>query len=138
MNSFGQFESNFCSFKWSVFLKECGVRQDTAFHYVWDPKNDKYEICWSGLPYNEECYAAYTIQEFVDLYPKEFKLYRDSNQWTLHVTKDHISADASMDDEEKLVDVFARILITLTKNKSQTKRIGMQRRRLEWRSPSRN
>lgn len=128
-NSFGKFESNFCSFKWSVFLKECGVRQDTAFHYVWDSKNDIYEICWSGFPYEAESYSAYTIQEFIDLFPKEFKLIRDDDEWRLFVNQ----ADASMECEEKLVDVFARILITLTKNKSQQRRIGVQRRRLECR-----
>lgn len=126
--SFSNFENNFCSFKWAVFLKECGVRQDTSFHYVWDEKNDKYEICWSGYPYEDECYAAYTIQEFVELFPKEFKLYRENDSWRMYVTQ----ADASMGDEEKLVDVFARILITLTKNKNQSKRIGVTRRRIAW------
>lgn len=128
VNSFGKFDKNFCSFKWAVFLKECGVRQDTAFHYVWDTKNDIYEICWSGYPYNEESYAAYSIQEFVELFPKEFKLIRESKKWSLYL----MQADLSMAEEENLVDVFARMLITLTKNKNQSKKIGSERRRLEW------
>lgn len=125
--SFSHFDNNFCSFKWAVFLKECGVRQDTSFHYVVNEKNDKPVLAWSSYNYDGETYAAFTIQEFVELFPKVFTLERGEKKWIMRLA----NADASMDKDEKLVDVFARILITLTKNKIQPKRIGIQRRRIE-------
>ena len=113
------FDKNFCSFNWALLLKECGVRQDTVFHYVWDDKNDKYELTWDGFPYSEENIAAYTSQELIDLFPKKMKLSRDDNFWLL----EHRGADYDLQNETKLVDVLARILITITKNKGQKRRL---------------
>lgn len=115
--SFKDFDKNFCSLQWAKRLKEIGVRQDTTFHYVWDSKNDCFEICWSSDPYDDESYSAFTVQDFVDLFPKLFKFARNGGEWKFYCEY----ADMHLNDENKLADVFARILVAITKNKDQRK-----------------
>ncbi len=117
--SFKNFDKNFCSLQWAKRLKEIGVRQDTTFHYVWDSKNDCFEVCWSTAPYDNENYAAFTIQDFVDIFPKLFKFARNDNEWKFYCEY----ADMHLDDENRLADVFARILVAITKNKDEKKRL---------------
>ena len=114
--SFKDFNKNFCSFKWAQRLKEIGVRQDTVFHYVWDEKNAIYEICWSNEPYDDENYSAYTAQDFVDLFPRLFKFARNEGEWKFYCEY----ADMHLSSEENLADVFARILVAITKNKRES------------------
>jgi hypothetical protein len=114
------FDKNFCDLRWAQRLKEIGLRQDTTFHYVWDDKNDRFEICWSDdheSDYESETYAAYTVQDFVDLFPRLFKFSRSDNEWKFICEY----ADIHLENEEKLANVFARILISITKNKSSPK-----------------
>lgn len=120
--SFKDFDKNFCSLKWAKRLKEIGVRQDTVFHYVWDAKNDQFEICWSSEPYDEENYSAFTAQDFVDLFPKLFKFARKDHEWKFYCE----AADMHLANEYKLADVFARILISITKDKNEKKRLQSQ------------
>jgi hypothetical protein len=115
--NFRDFDKNFCSLKWAQRLKEIGIRQDTMFHYVWDEKNTKYEICWSSNSYDEEHYSAYTVQDFVDLFPKLFKFARSDSEWKFYCEY----ADMHLKDENKLADVFARILVAITKTKDASK-----------------
>lgn len=113
--SFKNFDKNFCSLKWAKRLKEIGVRQDTVFHYVWDDKNNCFEICWSNEPYDDENYSAFTIQDFVDLFPRLFKFARNNDEWKFYCE----AADMHLKDENNLADVFARILVAITKNKGE-------------------
>jgi hypothetical protein len=115
--NFKDFDKNFCSLQWAKRLKEIGVRQDTMFHYVWDDKNDQFEITWSNEPYDDENYSAFTIQDFVDLFPKLFKFARNDHEWKFYCE----AADMHLANENKLADVFARILVAITKNKTQKK-----------------
>lgn len=115
--SFRNLDKNFCSLKWAQRLKEIGVRQDTMFHYVWDEKNVCYEICWSHDSYDEEHYSAFTAQDFVDLFPKLFKFARSDGEWKFYCEY----ADMHLRDETKLADVFARILVAITKTKEAAK-----------------
>ena len=110
---FRNFDKNFCSLKWARRLKEIGIRQDTMFHYVWDEKNTQYEICWSFDAYDEEHYSAYTVQDFIDLFPKFFKFTRNVDEWKFSCQY----ADMHIREDIKLADVFARYLVAITKTK---------------------
>lgn len=112
--SFKNFDKNFCSLKWAKRLKDIGVRQDTTFHYVWDSKNDCFEICCSES-YADENYSAFTVQDFVDLFPKLFRIDRNYKSWNFNCEY----AEMHLDNEYKLADVFARILITITKDREK-------------------
>ncbi len=111
--SFRNFEKNFCSVKWAQRLKEIGVRQDTAFHYVWFKESQEFRILRVENFLYTECCSAFTVQDFVDLFPKLFKFARSGNEWKFYCE----GADMHLKDEDRLADVFARILVSITKNK---------------------
>jgi len=117
--SFSNFDKHFCDLKWAKRLKEIGIRQDTCFHYVWDSKNETYEICWSSDGYDDEHYAAFTAQDFIGIFPRLFKIARSETEWKFYCEY----ADMHLPDEENLANVFARILIAITKTKPMQKRL---------------
>jgi hypothetical protein len=119
--TFRNFDKNFCDLKWSKRLKEIGIRQDTCFHYVWDCKNQIFEICWSSDSYDDEHYSAFTAQDFIELFPRLFKIARSDKEWKFYC--EH--ADMHLHDDENLANVFARILISITKNKGSTSIKGL-------------
>lgn len=112
-------DNHFCDLKWAKRMKEIGIRQDTVFHYVWDDKNEVFEICWSHDEYDTEHYAAFTAQDFVGIFPSFFKIARNESQWKFSCEY----ADMNLHDEENLANVFARILVAITKYKSMDKRL---------------
>jgi len=122
-SNFHDLEKHVCSLKWSIRLFELGARQDTYFHWIYIQKDDRWEVLQSDDDFYEDDvphFAAYTAQDFVDLFPRVFTLRRINIRWRLEC--DVISAE--MDIEEKLADVFARILITLIKNKNEQKKLN--------------
>lgn len=117
--TFRDLEKNVCSRKWAERLKEIGVRQDTYFFWMYDKKQERWDVGWSDYFDEDDIYcAAYTVQDFVDLFPRLFKFARDGHEWKFYCEY----ADMHLENEEKLADVFARILIAITKNKGQDKK----------------
>ena len=117
--TFRDLDKQVCSLNWARRLCEIGVRQDTYFHWIYDEKNDKWEVSWTDYFDEDDMhFAAFTAQDFVDLFPRLFKFARNDNEWKFYCE----AIDAHMQDEEKLADVFARILIALTKNKNEAKK----------------
>ncbi len=119
--TFRSLEKQVCTLKWAQRLKEIGVRQDTFFHWVYDKKNERWDVAWADEWDEEDVYcAAFTAQDFVDLFPKLFKFARNDKEWKFYCEY----ADMHLNDENNLADVFARILVSITKNKNERKRIG--------------
>jgi len=119
--AFKSLDKHVCSLKWAQRLNEIGVRQDTYFQWVYDQKNDVWEVCWSDFFEEQDIHcAAFTAQDFVDLFPDLFRLARSNNQWKFYCEY----ADMHLQDDENLANVFARILIYITKNKDEKKRIS--------------
>jgi hypothetical protein len=113
--AFRSLEKQVCSLKWAKRLREIGIRQDTYYQWIYDYKNDSWDICASDY-YDEDTVhvAAFTAQDFIDLFPHLFTFKRREDQWIFSCDK----IDMQVHDEENLADVFARILITITKNKN--------------------
>lgn len=113
-------EKHVCDRKWAQRLKEIGVRQDTYFHWVYDDKNDIWEVAWTSYFDESDTHcAAFTAQDFIDLFPRLFKFARSDNQWKFYCEY----ADMDLDGENNIANVFARILISITKNKGEKKRL---------------
>lgn len=114
--SFNVLEKHFCDIKWSQRLKGIGIRQDTCFHWVYHKNHDVWTIEMLrnyNLDIDIESCAAFTVQDFIDLFPKLFRIARSEKEWKFYCEY----ADMHLQDEENLANVFARILIAITKNK---------------------
>ncbi len=118
--TFRSLDKQVCSVKWAKRLKEIGIRQDTYFHWIYDEKNDIWEVSWTDYFDETDIHcSAFTVQDFVDLFPRLFKVARSENQWKFYCEY----ADMSLDDEPNMANVFARILISISKNKNEVKRL---------------
>lgn len=122
-HQFNNFEKNYCSIAWAIRLKEIGVRQDTCAYYL--PAEYKLDGIWhidddeiKHIKMDERI-AAYSVQDFIDIFPDLFKLARSENEWKFYCE----AADMHLKDETILANVFARILISITKNKNENKRL---------------
>lgn len=114
--TFRSLEKQVCSLKWAKRLSEIGVRQDTYFHWAYDEKNDRWDVCWTDyFDEDEPHYAAFTAQDFIDLFPRLFKIARSESEWLFYCEY----ADMRLGNEENLADVFARILVAITKTKGE-------------------
>jgi hypothetical protein len=126
--TFRDLEKNVCSRKWAERLKEIGVRQDTYFHWIYDKKNEQWDVGWSDY-FDEDDFhcSAFTVQDFIDLFPRLFKFSRNEHEWNFYCEY----ADIHLEDEENLANVFARILIAITKNKTQVNKPKLILKRLK-------
>lgn len=122
--TFKTLDKHVCSLKWAQKLFEIGVRQDTYFHWIYDEKNEVWEVCWSDY-YDEQDkhVAAFTAQDFIDLFPKLFRLARSESEWKFDFGRHSDFAEMSLKEDENLANVFARMLITITKDKNAKKRL---------------
>ena len=101
-----------CSLKWSKLLQEAAIRQDTLFHWVRVGNGEFILFGQESVTYGHlERYAAYTAQEFVDLFPVLFKISRKENEWQFLSKEFHMH----LKNEENLSNVLARILLRLLK-----------------------
>ncbi len=123
--SFRTLEKQVCSLKWAKRLHEIGVRQDTYFHWVFFEGQKDWNVTFFAensidhLTDYDERYAAYTVQDFIDIFPKLFKVARSDNEWKFLCE----AVDMHLKDEDNMANVFARFLISITKNKDEKKRI---------------
>lgn len=118
---FRSLEKQVCSLVWSKRLMEIGIRQDTYFHWVYNSKAEVWDVSWTDYFDEDEIhYAAFTVQDFVDLFPRIFNILRCENRWRFYCE----ASDMHLKDEENVANVFARILISITKNKNEIKKIG--------------
>lgn len=121
--SFRSLEKHVCSLKWAQRLHELGVRQDSYFHWIYDDKDDRWDVSWTNyFDQDEPHYAAFTAQDFVDLFPRLFKFSRSDGSWKFLCEY----ADMTLhENEENIANVFARILVAIAKNKGDNfKKIG--------------
>lgn len=117
---FRTLDKHVCDLKWAKRLKEIGIRQDTYFQWLYDAKNDKWDVAWYDFCDEDEIHcAAFTAQDFIEIFPKLFKVARNLNKWLFYCEY----ADMDLPNEDNLANVFARILIAITKNKKEQKRI---------------
>jgi hypothetical protein len=122
--TFRTLDKHVCSLKWAQRLNEIGVRQDTYFHWLYDDKNEIWEVCWSDYFDEQDThFAAYTAQDFIDLFPKLFRLARNESEWKFDFGRHSDFAEMSLKEDENLANVFARMLIAITKNKNDKKRL---------------
>jgi|GEM_PF-6727121 hypothetical protein len=124
--TFRSLDKHVCSLKWAQRLREIGIRQDTYFHWIYDEKNEIWEVCWSDYFDETDTHcAAFTAQDFIDLFPKYFRMVRNENEWGFDFGRTSDYAETSLKEDENLANVFARILIAITKDKSnKTKKLG--------------
>lgn len=116
--TFRSLEKHVCNLKWSTRLWQLGIRQDTFFHWIYDKKNEIWEVTWTNyFDEDENHYAAFTVQDFVDLFPRFFKISRSDNEWKFYCE----AADMHLENEDNMANVFARILVAITKNKTTEK-----------------
>jgi hypothetical protein len=123
---FRNLEKQVCSLKWAQRLAEDGVRQDTYFQWIYDEKAEKWDVAWTSyldFDADERHYAAFTVQDFIDIFPKLFKFARSDNEWKFYCE----AFDGHLEGETNLADIFARVLLTITKNKGskENKRLGV-------------
>ena len=107
-------ENLVCSIDWSKRLFELGVHQDT--HFKWVKKDEGFELCFASH-FGEIKYAAFTAQDFIDLFPKLFRIARSNDEWKFMSKEFSIH----LKHENNLSNVFARILIRLLKEQEQLK-----------------
>lgn len=101
-----------CSLKWSKLLYAAEIRQDTLFHWVKVTSGEFVLFGQDGRTSgHNERYAAYTAQEFVDLFPVLFKISRRKREWQFLSKEFHMH----LEDEDNLSNVLARILLRLLK-----------------------
>jgi hypothetical protein len=97
-------------------MKDLNVKQDSA--YQWTPKKDSddYYVHRSEThftwPYE---FAAYTAQDLLDMFPKEFHLKRTGNFWkfSFNFPGKNGCIDLSISDDSNFANVLASMLITL-------------------------
>jgi hypothetical protein len=123
--TFRNLEKHVCSPRWAQRLKEIGVRQDTIFQWTYNEFHHEWSLVRTNyIPDISEikspiC-AAFMIQEFIDIFPRLFRVSRNDDQWRFYCEV----IDTHCEEPDNLANVFARILITITKNKNDPKKIG--------------
>jgi hypothetical protein len=112
---FNEIKKHVCSLEWAKRLKELNARQDTTF--TWYQGESENEWCVDSYIYvNEEDphFAAFTVQDFFDIYPELFRFARFKNEWKFSCE----GLDAYAEAENNFSNVCARILVTMLKNKN--------------------
>lgn len=124
-------EDQLTSIELSKRLKELGVKQESRL--TWKRfipiKGSSYlkpewQISlYKGTDDQREIVSAFLAQELLELFPKDFHLERDGNNWNLSFNfprrDGHI--DLSIKDEPNFANVLASMLITLIKDRKGKK-----------------
>lgn len=125
---FRNLEKHVCDLKWSQRMKEIGIRQDTYFQWVYDKKNDIWEVTlcdyFDESDEDEIHCAAYTVQDFVDIFPKLFRFARDNGCFLFKCEYVDLTMPVLTEDKGNLANIFARFLVRMTKNKDELKSLN--------------
>lgn len=102
MKSFRSLEKHVCSLKLAKRLCELGIRQDTYFHWLYDEKNNSWDVCWTDYFDDEERhYPAFTVQDLIDVFSQDL----------IDIFPDLINYKIIY--QENMANVFAEIIIAI-------------------------
>ena len=112
-----------CSLQWAKRLKEENIKQDSLFW--WKEHESRWSLSLSERPLQQfiDCgraIAAFTVQEFNNVFPKIYRLAHDHNEWKLGFEdQNDCLVSIHLPNETNMANVYAKMLLSIIKNKQK-------------------